>query len=150
MQKGQNLTDDHHVLRYVRPGLVDGDGIGTAAFLCKPDENESSVNWMECFDPPVSNQCNCIRDERRIEWKPSGKIARLNVGAAKAYITEEARMTLAFLYDPEDPDPPKYPKPHTSHSIITGMPKLDTPEGEFVGALLRDVIPNRDIFPAMG
>ena len=139
--------DDHHVLRYVRPSLVDGDRISTSAFLCRQKENECSVNWMERFDAPIANQCKCIREEKRIEWRPTGKLARLNVGAAKQKIAEEAKIALAFLYDPEDPAPPHHPKAHTSHSIINKMPKLDSPDGEMIGALLREIIPQSDIFP---
>ena len=146
MEKGEDLADEHHVLRYVKPSYVDGAHIGTAAFLCRAGESECSVNWMERFDAPVTNQYAHIRVEKRITYAATARVVRLNVGTAKKYILEEAETALAFLYDPEDPDPPKFPNAHTSHSIITGMPKLETPEGEMVGALLRDCIPESDVY----
>jgi hypothetical protein len=160
MEKGEHLADEHHVLRYVKPSHVDrhsgSEHITASAFLCRPDEDACSVNWMERFDIPVENQCACIRAEKRIRYAPTAKLARLNVGRARAYVLNEVKdvfgedkATLRFLYDPEDADPPRFPHPHTSHSIINGMPGLDTPEGEMIGALLRDCIPSTDIYPVI-
>jgi hypothetical protein len=120
--------------------------VSFSAFLCRADENECSVNWMERFDAPVDNQCACIRAEKRMKYAAAAKVARLNVGVAKTQVLVEADTVLALIYDPEDAEPPKFPVAHTSHSVITGMPKLDTPEGELVGALLRDCIPDADVY----
>jgi len=147
MQRGDHLEDDHHVLRYVKPTHVDGAHISTSAFLCRESEDAASVNWMERFEAPVANQCACIKAEKRIAYRPTGRLARLSVGVARTYVLEEAREALRFVYDPEDPAPPKFPLPHTSHSLVHGMPKLNSPEGEMVGALLRDCIPDGDVYP---
>jgi hypothetical protein len=150
MTKGENLADDHHVLRYVKPTQVDRvagvEQVSFSTFLCRADEDDCSVNWMEYFDAPVANQCACIRAEKRVTYKAAARVARLNVGVAKTKVLAEAETVLAFIHDPEEPEPPRFPKPQASHSIITGMPKLETPEGEMVGALLRDIIPNTDIY----
>src|SRR5262249_40997314 len=154
MNRGDNLADEHHVLRYVKPSHVDRHSkavqITGSAFLCRPDEDTCSVNWMECFDPPIDNQCACIRAEKRITYKASAKLARLNVGKTRKSVLEEAQVILAFVYDPEEPASPRLPKSQLSHSIIAGMPKLDTIEGELVGALLRDCIPDADVLPVEG
>jgi hypothetical protein len=157
MATGDPLPAADHVLRYVKPKHIDFDigpyAITFAAFLCGPREDDgASVNWMEMFAAPVENQCACIRDEKRITYAATGKLARLNVGAASTYVLDEAKSvfgedksTLSFVHHPEEPDA-NHPLPHTSHSLIVNMPKLDTPEGEMIGALLRDCVPDTDIY----
>jgi hypothetical protein len=56
----------------------------------------------------------------------------------------EEKSKLSFVDDPEDPTPDY--QAHTSHSLIKNMPKLDTPEGEMIGALLRDCVPDTNIY----
>jgi hypothetical protein len=156
MATGDPLPALHHVLRYVKPKHIDMEigpyAITFSAFLCTENEDAASVNWMEIFDAPVANQCARIREEKRITYAATGKLARLNVGIASTYVLEEAKSvfgeeksTLSFVHDPEEPDA-GHTLPQTSHSLIKNMPKLDTPEGEMIGALLRDCVPDGDIY----
>src|SRR5262245_24193944 len=111
MAKGDELPDNDHVLRYVRSGHVDRTGrvehVTTSAFLCRPDEIAASVNWMQCFDPPVDNQCKCIREEKRLTYGRNDRLARLSIGQAKNYVITEAEAALGkdaallgFEHDP--------------------------------------------------
>ena len=46
---GDNLPNDHHIVRYVKPSLVEEGIVDGSAFLLRPDEPGLSVNWLEAF-----------------------------------------------------------------------------------------------------
>ena len=146
MNKGDHLEPQHHVLRYVKRSHVDKTEpkIATEAFLCKPGEPSASVDWIERFPPPIQNQCDRIWDEKRLTYRKGDKLARLNVDVARRKVLEK-KITLFFIYDPLDPDD-THPKPQTSHTLIHGMPEIETPAGQMVGALLREIVTAQDIF----
>lgn len=89
-----------------------------------------------------------IRAEKRIKYERKSKVARLNIDRAITYIETETvnKYILDFIYSPEEPAPPKHPAPHTSHSLIHNMPELDTPKGQLIGALLRDIVSENDVY----
>jgi hypothetical protein len=74
--KGDPLPAADHVLRYIKPTHFDREtsphSISVSGFLCKATEEASSVNWMECFDAPIQNQCDRIRAEKRVTWAATG------------------------------------------------------------------------------
>ena len=44
---GKNLPDDHHIVRYVRPTLIEDGTVDGGAFVLRTDELGLSVNWLE-------------------------------------------------------------------------------------------------------
>ena len=47
---GNNLLDDAHVVRYVKPTSRHEDGsVDGSAFRLRPSDNGLSVNWLEYF-----------------------------------------------------------------------------------------------------
>src|SRR5215510_5776891 len=103
MNRGDHLPGTDHVLRYVKKGHVDASGpkphVATEAFLRRPGETETSVNWMECFAAPITNQCALIRAEKRMKYEKRAKLARLNVDNAKTHVLDKSKLTLNFIYD---------------------------------------------------
>ena len=149
MNKGDHLPVADHVLRYVKKGHVDAKGpkprVATEAFLCRRGEQAASVDWMERHPAPVQNQCDCIRAEKRIKYEKKAKLARLNVDAAKTLVLNNGKIDLKFIYDPLEPDT-RFPKPQSSHTLINNMPEVETVVGQLVGALLREIVKDHDIF----
>ena len=45
----ENLKDDHHVVGYIKPSLIDDSVIDGTAFALKKDEEGLSINWPEIF-----------------------------------------------------------------------------------------------------
>jgi hypothetical protein len=107
---GTPLPEEDHVLRYIRKKHVDNGVVNGAGFMRRPTEDSPpSVNWMECFPPPVANQVDEISARRRLKYEKRGKLVRINVGHTKRYIAENAprpvaesanAIVLAFLHDP--------------------------------------------------
>jgi hypothetical protein len=146
---GTPLSDDGHVLRYIGRKHVDDGVVNGSGFMRRPGEDAPSVNWMECFPPPVENQVAEISARRRIRYERRGQLVLINVGHTKHYVIENATIPieLAFLYDPLVAEN-CWPK-DCSHAVIEGVPAVDTPEGElvqdlFVNCILEqfDVVPD--------
>jgi len=142
LDKGDPLPGADHVLRYFRRKHVDRhDGkedVTGAGFLARPGEGSPSVNWMECFEHPIENQIARIRGEKRLTYEKKSKLVRLNVAQSIEHLVTEAEVSLSFLYDPEEATE-KYP-PHTSHSIIDGVPEEGDAKGDMIGDLLCECI----------
>ena len=151
--KGDTLPADQHVLRYVRPRYLESDGgdgprIDGGAFLRRPTETSLSVNWLECFDGTLPEQVASVRKTRRLAYAATAKLARLNVGRVVQAIDNAAHggEPARIAHDPLDPAPPEHPLADPSHASITGIPVVDTPEGETVGDLIRRCVDQ--VFPA--
>ena len=86
-----DLPDDAHVVRYARPTAVREDGrVDGSAFRLRAGDAGLSVNWLECFtDLPLSGQLAEVRRLSRIEMRPNGRLAELNVGAAKQHVRQQ-------------------------------------------------------------
>jgi hypothetical protein len=132
------LADDHHVLRYVAPKHVDNGIINGSAFLRRPHEQASSVNWMEWFPLPIENQVSGVRSVRRLTYAKNGRLAQINVGRARHYVEERAHIKLSFRHDPL-PAALDYPE-DPSHALIHGIPALDSPDSELIQDLLADTV----------
>ena len=46
---GNELPEDGHVVRYVRPSLVEDETVDGSALLLRKGEATLSVNWLEAF-----------------------------------------------------------------------------------------------------
>lgn len=105
--KGQQLQDEHHVLRHVRWTrlLRDGDdnvlGFLGAAFALKADEEYLSVNWVEFFSGDRQSQINECVNEFRSQYDVSKKSAFgiANVCKIKA-VCQEASRPVRIVYSP--------------------------------------------------
>ena len=57
---GQELPDDDHVVRYVKPTSIRTDGKVAGSAFClraqRPDDTGLSVNWLECFRGRTKDQ----------------------------------------------------------------------------------------------
>jgi hypothetical protein len=140
------LQAEHHVVRYIKPQHIDDGVINGNGFLSRPGEDAPSVNWLECFDPPLENQVAEVRRLARITYAKTGRLARLLVSTTTNYVWEnsENHTLLKFVHNELEPTDthPKDP----SHALILGIPVENTPEGELVKDLIADCV--IDTFPA--
>ena len=89
--KADDLPDDAHVVRYVKPRKLLGDGsVDGSEFRLRPDDKGLSVNWLECFrDRSKEEQLAEVRRLSRLQMRASGCLAELNVGATKRHVQHE-------------------------------------------------------------
>jgi hypothetical protein len=155
-EPGTPLPDEDHVLRYIRKKHVDNGIVCGAGFMRRPTEDTPpSVNWMECFTPPIVNQIEEISARRRIKYEKRGKLVRINVGHTKRYVAENVTLSsaetpilfvLAFLHDPLRAEKEQPADP--SHALIDGIPVERTPDAELIQDLLVDCILDQfDVVP---
>ena len=72
------IPDQDHVLRYVKPSLLDGTHVDGGAFVLREAEIGLSVNWLEIFeDDDHADPVNEIRRLSRISLASTGKFAKL-------------------------------------------------------------------------
>ena len=139
--KGDSLPSVDHVVRYIRPGLVDGEDIDGEAFRGSPEKDGEiacSINWLDYFrNQSKEQQLREVRRLIRLEIRPTGRFAELNVGLTRQCLADWIE-TLKFVEDPlaanmvngHDEDP--------SHALIKGLPNPDqTPElSEMIGDMI--------------
>ena len=103
---------------------------------------------MECFFGDLDTQIDQIRRRRRISYGATALLARLNVGFSSTYVflNDPNSLRILFVLDPLDQDVAKQYPEDESHSLMVGVPKIDTPEGELVGDLLAECV--IDSYPA--
>ena len=137
--KGDALPDDSHVVRYAKPTLVrEDESVGGEAFQLRPGEESLSVSWLECFlGMSNAEQVDEVRRRSRLQLRPSGRFAELNVGRTKEYVHGEL-ADLRFLHDPLPADGEFEADPF--HSGITGLPAADSPEAELVGDMIAECV----------
>lgn len=139
-QSGAPIPDDHHVLRYIAPRHFEDGVVNGAGFLRRPNEEGSSVNCLECFDPPVENQVSEVRSVARLRYAKTGCLVRLNIGVTRDYVRQNSPhgVDLHFVYDPllAEADFPADP----SHALIHGIPAAESAEAELIKDLIADCI----------
>ena len=151
--KGDPVPDTDHILRYVGGSHVDVTEHGQpylagSGFIAKPkDHNRPSYNWLECMEGTLEQQVQQVRDATRLNYRPKGKLARLNVGQVRGHVESNTadRRAIAVLHDPLDPEDSMPADP--SHAIMTNVPDENDPEGELIGDLIAECI--IDVFPAV-
>ena len=78
---GYNLPNDSHIVRYVKPSLIDDEIVDGSAFVLRNEEIGLSVNWLEAFgDDDHFIQLNEVRRVSRLRLSTNGRFAKLNVG----------------------------------------------------------------------
>ncbi|MCA3584375.1 MAG: hypothetical protein IOD03_11890 [Methylocystis sp.] len=135
-----HLNDNHNVVRYIKPRHIDNGVINGEGFLCRPGEDAPSVNWLECFSGPLENQLSEIKKLKRISYARTGRLAKLNVGNTKKYISDNHRdrLKVYFIIDAKDAEGTFLPDP--SHSLITNIPVENTPEAALIKDLISDCV----------
>ena len=136
--KGDNLPDDHHIVRYVKPSLVDDETVDGSAFLLRPDENGLSVNWLEVFGGNDEHrQLGEVRRLFRLRLARNGQFAKLNVGATKRHVSEAAEE-LGIVEAPLSRTDEFEADP--SHAEIIGLPPGESDEAMLVGDLIAECV----------
>lgn len=126
MEKGANLPDDHHVMRYVPWSrlLRDEDdnvvGFLAQAFALRPDEESLSVNWLEYFGGDrKTNIRDSVLEFRRTLTKVGRKSAFgiASVKKIKDTCSATAGVKVRVVYEPGKNNP--------AHSGIRHLPRDD-------------------------
>ncbi len=139
---GDDLSDDNHVVRYVKPTSIRTDGKVDGSEFClrehRPDDTGVSVNWLECFGG-LSNaqQLDEVRRLSRLDMKKNGRLAELNVGVAKHYVRNELK-SLRFIHTPLPAEGDYEADP--SHSEIVGLPPGSSSQAALIGDMIAECI----------
>jgi len=139
--RGEELWSEEHIVRYVKPSMVREDGTANGMDFQlrpnRPDETGLSVNWLEAFGPGKSRQLAEVRRLCRLNLRPRGRFAEMNVGEVRRRVAEELD-TLRIVHDPLaaegafDADP--------SHAQITGLPPHGSDQAMLVGDLIAECV----------
>lgn len=141
------IPDENHILRYVKPSAIDDGVIGGEAFLGRYAGDDPSVNWLEQFPGDLNNQISEIRKKARIEYKATGRLARLNVGKTRSHVLKETNNehNLTVIKDPLEAE--NNFEEDLSHALMKGVPSIEDMYGEYVGDLIAECIV--DHYPAV-
>ena len=136
---GDELPDNGHVVRHIRPRHHDDGRVHGSAFYLRLEEPTLSVNWLECFpERTKSQQVNEVKRLFRFKkLMPTERFAELNVGRVKMHVRSELD-TLRLLHDPSPPTEEYEADP--SHSEVTGLPTAGSPESELIGDMIAQCI----------
>ena len=117
----EEVPQDGHVVRYVKPSFFDDDGTVTgSAFHLRKGEPCVSVNWLEWFEGlSKSEQVRRIASLSRLTLKPNGGYAMLNVGNVLGRLSE-ARIEVRIMRCPLPEDDEH--EADLSHCGIAGLP----------------------------
>ena len=136
---GGDLPDGDHIVRYVKPTLIEDDVVDGSAFLLRMSEDGLSVNWLEAFEGDKHTQLHEVRRLSRLKLAKNGQFAQLNVGNTKRHVSENAEemgvgIAGAALgpLDDFEADP--------SHAKITGLPSGDSDEAMLIGDLIAECV----------
>ena len=115
------LPDSDHVLRYVRPRLLEKDeqgrpiGIAWQALELRDDEEELSVLWVEYYgDSATGIPCAIWAKRKAYNVARNSAFAHGNVGRIKQICSENAQA-VRILHEPEPGEP--------CHSAIRRLPR---------------------------
>ena len=141
---GKNLPDDDHIVRYVKPTLIEDGIVDGGAFVLRPDEFGLSVNWLEVFGgTDYHRQVDEVRRLSRLRLARQSRFARLKVGETKRCVSDGA-MEAGFQISPSICEAPLAAidgfEADPSHSEITGLPTADNDKAMLVGDLIADCV----------
>ena len=146
--KRNNLPADDHIVRYVKPSMIQEDGTADGSDFrlraCRPDEKGLSVNWLEAFGPNKVHQLSEVRRLFRLRLRASGRFAAMNVGTVLREVAEELD-TLRIVHDPLEAEEGFDADP--SHAEIIGLPPGDADQAVLVGDLIAECV--IDMHPAI-
>lgn len=141
--KGDDLPLGDHIVRYVKPRMVQEDGAADGSDFClrsnRPDEEGLSVNWLEAFGTEKTYQLSEVRRlcSPRLTLRLAGRFAEMNVGTVLHAVSQELD-TLRIVHDPLEADQDFDSDP--SHAEITGLPPGDSDDAVLVGDLIAECI----------
>lgn len=147
---GNEIPNDNHVVRYVRPSLVDGETVDGSAFILRPGENGLSVHWLEAVNGgDTYRQLDEVRRLSRLALSRNGRFAKLNVEDTKRRVSVNAKEagvleSLGFIEAPLASTAEF--EADCSHAEITGLPPGETDEAMLVGDLIVECI-IRPLYP---
>ena len=118
------LPGEASVVRYASPMRVDDFGnVGATAFLLRTGESGLSVQWLEAL--PGQSKLEQLAEARsltRVELKPAGRFAELNVEITNQNLAGE-NVTSSFVHCPLDAT--DHHEADESHSEIQGLPPVE-------------------------
>ena len=139
--KGDSLPADDHIVRYVKPSMIQEDGTADGSgFHLRParlGETGLSVNWLEVFEQGKVHQMNEVRRLCRLRLRPNGRFAEMNVGTVMRQVAEELD-SLRIVHDPLDAEEDFDADP--SHSKLIGLPPGDSDHAVLLGDLIADCV----------
>ncbi len=141
---GDNLPNEDHVVRYVKPTSIRTNGKVDGSVFClrshRPDDTGLSINWLECFeDLSKAGQLAEVRRLARLEMRKRGCLAELNVGETKQHVRKELD-TINFYHMPLKADGKFEADP--SHSEILGLPPGNSDQAALIGDMIAECIKN--------
>jgi len=139
---GDPIPGSDYVVRYVRPGLIDGEDVDGGAFVLRPGETGLSINWLDYYSNiPKNQQLHLVRLLFRLTVARKGRFTELNVGKTKEHLIEEL-PALSFVEDPRCADPAVGHDADPSHAIIDGLPDPDDqPEtADMIGVMIAECV----------
>lgn len=123
LNKGQQLSDEHHVMRYVPWTRLrrDGDdnvvGFLSSAFVLRAEEDALSVNWVEYFAGNHQSQIEAsVKAFRASKLKVGDRSAFgvAVVGTVKQ-LAQKSGKSIRVVFSPSDANP--------SHTSIQKLPR---------------------------
>ena len=138
--KEDNIPEDDHIVRYVKPSMILEDGTASGNGFClRENESGLSVNWLEAFGSDRNYQLSEVRRLCRLKSRPSGRLAELNVGSvlnAASKVLDSLQIVHDRLEanDNFDADP--------SHAKVIGLPSRGSHEAELIGDIIAECIIN--------
>jgi len=141
---GKNLPYDHHIVRYVKPTLIEEGTVDGGAFVLRADELGLSVNWLEILGGTDHHQqVDEVRRLSRLRLARRGGFAMLNVGETKRHVSDGAQKA-GFQVNPSVCEAPLAAadgfEADPSHSEFTGLPSADSNKAMLVGDLIADCV----------
>ena len=138
------LPYESHVVRYVKPSLVEDETVDGSAFVLREGEATLSVNWLEAFggnDP--DHQLGEVRRLFRLQLSRNGRFAKLHVGETKRNVSENAKeinilAKMGVRAEPLCPTGEFAADP--SHAVVTGLPPGDSDEALLIGDLIAECV----------
>ena len=144
--KGDQLPDDDHVVRYVKPSFfLNENKVSGDAFELRINETGLSVNWLEVIDDVDDHaRINQIRRLSRLKLNRNGRFARLNVGDTIRRVLEHA-LEIGIVEAPLDVF--NNFEADYSHAEILGLPQTGSYDGSHESELIGDLIAKGVMYP---
>lgn len=146
IDKGANLPDDNHVMRYVPWSRLLRDeadnviGFLSQAFALKPDEESLSVNWLEYFggDRKTNIQDSVLEFRRTYTVGRKSAFGIANVKKIKDTCSATAGVKVRVVYEPSRKNP--------AHSGIRRLPRDDVALLDALAAdVFSELVKNSDV-----
>lgn len=139
---GNDLSDDDHIVRYVRATSIREDGtVDGSEFRLRPnrpDDTGVSVQWLECYrDLPKDDQLARVRGVSRLTLKKKARFAELNAGQVKRHVFEE-QEAMRIVHWPLETEG-EFPV-DPSHAEIIGLPPGDSDQAALIGDMIAQCI----------